>query len=252
MSTRTTSPKRVRRDSDTEVLPIHSISAAGATSSASLLTLNERNTFSPSGSQTSARNPRRANSPSRDNIAVLATACPPTITEPSSGLKEPPPTRVTDFMERLGEGLEGGWIPSQLRKLIEEDTDFGYQIIERRAWTESAAPDVLDLAVGSDVLVYTLQKVKDIWLNARTCQLKGRDENAWCMDVVERLVKLALKLEGRGKFWLQSVSHDAQGYWIRAAWWNPALPLLDTRHTFTLRTWLQKTWLGYWDQNEDF
>ncbi|KNG52805.1 hypothetical protein DDE82_009088 [Stemphylium lycopersici] len=113
--------------SDSEVLPTHSISAAGATSSANPLTLHERNTFSPSGSQTSARNPRRANSPSRDNIAVLATACPPTITEPSSGLKEPPPTRVTDVMERLEEGLEGGWIPGQLRKLIEEDTDFGYQ-----------------------------------------------------------------------------------------------------------------------------
>ncbi|KAF1345001.1 hypothetical protein EJ07DRAFT_186172 [Lizonia empirigonia] len=236
MSTRTTSPKRVRRDSDTEVLPIHSISAAGATSSASLLTLNERNTFSPSGSQTSARNPRRANSPSRDNIAVLATACPPTITEPSSGLKEPPPTRVTDFMERLGEGLEGGWIPSQLRKLIEEDTDFGYQIIERRAWTESAAPDVLDLAVGSDVLVYTLQKVKDIWLNARTCQLKGRDENAWCMDVVERLVKLALKLEGRGKFWLQSVQSQAVNATFLSSVPDTACKsrLLDRKADFTL------------------
>jgi hypothetical protein len=37
-------------------------------------------------------------------------------------------------MERLEEGLEGGWIPGQLRKLIEEDTDFGYQRIEQRTW----------------------------------------------------------------------------------------------------------------------
>ncbi|KAF2634935.1 hypothetical protein P280DRAFT_523597 [Massarina eburnea CBS 473.64] len=239
VSTRTTSPKRVRRDSDSEVLPTHSISAAGATSSANPLTLHERNTFSPSGSQTSARNPRRANSSSRDNIAVLATACPPTITEPSSGLKEPPPTRVTDVMERLEEGLEGGWIPGQLRKFIEEDTDFGYQRIERRAWTSSAAPDVLDLAVGSkegDVLIYTLQRVKDIWLNARTCQLKGRDENAWCMDVVKRLVKLALKLEGRGKFWLQSVQSQAIDATFLSSVPDTACKsrLLDRKADFTL------------------
>jgi hypothetical protein len=97
-----------------------------------------------------ARNPRRPINPSRDTIAVLATACPPPMTEPSSGLKEPPPTRVTDVMERLGEGLDGGWIPSQLWNFPGQGTDFGYQRIERRAWTSSAAPDVLDLAVGSN------------------------------------------------------------------------------------------------------
>jgi hypothetical protein len=96
MSTRTTSPKRPRRGTDTEVLPTHSVSAAGAASNASALMLNERITFSPPSSQagTTGRSPRRANSPSRDNIAVLASASPPTITEPSSGLKTPPPRRV--------------------------------------------------------------------------------------------------------------------------------------------------------------
>ncbi|KAF1828267.1 hypothetical protein BDW02DRAFT_603569 [Decorospora gaudefroyi] len=85
MSTRTASPNRQRRDSDTEVLPTHTVSAVGAASNASAPVLNERNTFSPPGSQAGTRSPRRANSPSRDNIAVLASASPPTITEPSSG-----------------------------------------------------------------------------------------------------------------------------------------------------------------------
>jgi hypothetical protein len=85
MSTRTASPKRRRHDSEAEVLPSHSVSAAGAASNASALVLNERNIFSPPGSQAGTRSPRRANSPSRDNITVLASASPPTITEPSSG-----------------------------------------------------------------------------------------------------------------------------------------------------------------------
>jgi hypothetical protein len=50
-----------------------------------------------------------------------------------------------------------------------------------------------------------LRKVKKIWLNARMCQWRGRDENAWCMDVIQPLVKLAMRLEGEEKFWLQSV-----------------------------------------------
>lgn len=208
MSTRTTSPKRPRCDTDTEVLPTHSVSAAGAASNASALLLNERNTFSPPSSQAGTRSPRRANSPSRDNIAVLASASPPTITEPSSGLKTPPPRRVRDVMERLEDGLDSGWIPGWLREPIEEDKDFGYQRIERHAWDQSTARSLSDPDVGGEErerLAYVLRKVKKIWLTARVCQSRGRDENAWCMDVIQPLVKLAMRLEGEEKFWLQSV-----------------------------------------------
>ena len=51
----------------------------------------------------------------------------------------------------------------------------------------------------------TLQEVKRIYINARTCSELGRDENAWCMDVVQPLVRLVLKLHGNGKWWFQSV-----------------------------------------------
>ncbi|KAF2245175.1 hypothetical protein BU26DRAFT_553673 [Trematosphaeria pertusa] len=50
MSMRATSPKRPRRDTNTKVLPTHSVSAAGAASNASALALNKKNTFSPPGS----------------------------------------------------------------------------------------------------------------------------------------------------------------------------------------------------------
>jgi hypothetical protein len=101
-------------------MPAHSASAIGAASSSSALMLNETNTFSPPGSQASSKSPRRANSPLRDNITILASASPPTITEPSSGLKAAPLRRVRDVIEQLEYGLDRGWIPRQLRGSIEK------------------------------------------------------------------------------------------------------------------------------------
>lgn len=111
-------------------------------------------------------------------------------------------------MERLEDGLDRGWIPGRLRQLIEEDADFGYQRIESHAWGGGTARSLSDLDVSSqerEALAYVLRKVKKIWMNARMCQARGRDENAWCMDVIQPLMKLAIRLEGKGKFWLQSV-----------------------------------------------
>jgi hypothetical protein len=118
-------------------------------------------------------------------------------------LKYRPPIRVSKVMERLEDGLDKGWIPKQLQILIEEDHDFGFQRIERNAWDERTANDMDDEAQVE--AANTLRKVKKIWRNARVCELQGRDENAWCIDVILPLVKLALKLEGRGKLILQSV-----------------------------------------------
>jgi hypothetical protein len=102
-------------------------------------------------------------------------------------------------MERLEAGLDRGWIPRPLRALIEEDTDFGYQRIESHAWSDSTARILSEQDVNSrdwEALTYVFKKVKEIWLNARICQARGRDENAWCMDVIQPLMKLAMELEG--------------------------------------------------------
>lgn len=52
---------------------------------------------------------------------------------------------------------------------------------------------------------HMLCKAEKIQQNARVCEAQGRHGNTWCMDVILPLVKLALKLVGRGKFILQSV-----------------------------------------------
>ena len=201
MSARNTSPKRPRRDTDIEILPTHSVSAAGAASNVSALTLNETNTFSPSSSQAGARSPRRSISPSRDKLTTLAVAAPPTIKKPSSALTESLPPEVSRVMDLIEEDLGSGWIPAEFKTLIKEDKDIGYQRIEAQAWDSSEARNPLD----SDIL----REVKKIWSNAEMCQQMGRDENAWCMDVIVPLIQLAVSLEGADKFWLQSVQSQA-------------------------------------------
>jgi hypothetical protein len=74
----------------------------------------------------------------------------------------------------------------------------GWQDIEPSAFDRCDKRTLTDLCD-------TLQEVKQIYINARTCSELGRDEDAWCMDVVQPLVRLVLKLHGNGKWWFQSV-----------------------------------------------
>ena len=52
----------------------------------------------------------------------------------------------------------------------------GWQDIEPSAFDRGDKRTLADLCD-------TLQEVKQIYINARTCSELGRDENAWCMDV---------------------------------------------------------------------
>jgi hypothetical protein len=69
---------------------------------------------------------------------------------------------------------------------------------------EPSAFDRCDKRTLAD-LYDTLQEVKQIDINARICNEFDRDENAWCMDVVQPLIRLVLKLYGNGKWWFQNV-----------------------------------------------
>jgi hypothetical protein len=111
-------------------------------------------------------------------------------------------------MERLEADLDRDWIPRILRESIEKDAVFGYQRIQSHAWSDSTAWILSEQDADNEDwegLMYVFKKLKRIWLSARMCQARGRDENAWCMDVIQPLIKLAMKLEGKDKFWLQSV-----------------------------------------------
>ena len=84
------------------------------------------------------------------------------------------------------------------QEAIGNDEELGWQDIEPSAFDQSDKRTLADLRG-------TLEEVKRIYINARTCSELGRDENAWCLDVVQPLVHLVLKLHGNDKWWFQSV-----------------------------------------------
>ena len=91
---------------------------------------------------------------------------------------------------------------------LEADTGIGFQRFKPAAFSKTATSDLSNPdhnpAVRAE-LEYTLRKVKKIFWNAFYCKTRGRDENAWCDDVVRPMVKLALRLYAKGKLRVQSV-----------------------------------------------
>ncbi|CAG5152963.1 uncharacterized protein ALTATR162_LOCUS2981 [Alternaria atra] len=183
---RSVSPsKRQRRDSD-DLRPEQSVSAVG--SNARPLILGSSTTFSPPGSRVGASTPRRSNSPSRETIAALRVASPPITTEPLDGVESEPPARVMAVVARLENGLDQGWIPGPLEvQALRADTDIGFRRFKPVAFSDTATHNLSDPDLDPTAraeLEYTLRKVKKIFKKALHCQTRGRDENAWCDDVV--------------------------------------------------------------------
>ncbi|KAF1940366.1 hypothetical protein EJ02DRAFT_424024 [Clathrospora elynae] len=180
--------KRVQIDD--EVLPGQSISVVSHPR-----LLEKRSTFSPLASQASKT--RRSSSPSRETEANLRFAKPPIRTEPMNGVNDPIPRRVLDIVERLEPDNVERWVPASLKESIMVDLELGLQRISKGAWD----PDDTDPAVDHN----TLEAVKDIFLCARHCKENGRDENAWCAEVVQPLLELALSLSNTKNLIVQCV-----------------------------------------------
>lgn len=85
-----------------------------------------------------------------------------------------------------------------MQDTIKSDSDVGHQI------TKPADFDPVDQR-SAEELSDIWREVKTIFLNARDCKDRGRDENAWCDDVFRPLLSLAIKLYGKDRWWLQNV-----------------------------------------------
>jgi len=103
-------------------------------------------------------------------------------------------------------------LPLQLANLSQEaikaNTDIGFQRLKPTAFSKTATRDLSDPDLNPTThaeLEYTLRKVKKIFKKALHCQTRGRDEHTWYDDVVRSMVKLALRLYAKGKFYIQSV-----------------------------------------------
>ncbi|KAF2028946.1 hypothetical protein EK21DRAFT_90162 [Setomelanomma holmii] len=204
---RNSSPGKRQRRHTEDLLPEQSASADGSTNHP--LAFGNSNIFSlPSSSRAGASTPRRSTSPSRETIAALRVASPPIITEPLDGIKSEPPARVMAVIARLEAGLDEGWIPGWLEDAIRADTDIGFQRFKPSAFSKTTTRNLSDPTldpVFRAQLEYTLMKVKKIFRKSLHCQTSGRDENAWCDEVVRPMVRLAIRLYAGGKLCLQSV-----------------------------------------------
>ncbi|KAI0571336.1 hypothetical protein A1F96_08973 [Pyrenophora tritici-repentis] len=193
-SYRSNSPKRRRADDTDNVQPDQSASQLG---SETPLTLNEINTFSPPASRVSSSQ-KRSSSPTRETPIILRSAYPPVLVESLNGLKEAPPEHIERLGNRLAEGIDFGFIPQGLLHVIKTDSEVGHQTTKPADFDRSDSRSAEELST-------IWKEAKKIFLNARDCKDGGRDENAWCDDVVRPLVHLAMELDGSDRWWFQSV-----------------------------------------------
>ena len=193
-SLRSSSPgKRRRKEED-------SLSGQSASRTGSIV-MSERTVLTATGSV------KRTVSPSR-HLTELRTARPSIslspITMPHKPLSNDAMERMGRLRRRLGNALKGGYIPVGLKAAIEQDPDFRLSIAMDPIGEE--AFDHEDKRTLADfVLVDTLQQVKKIFQGATLCTRFGRDENAWCFNVVWPLIELAIKFHGKDKWQPESV-----------------------------------------------
>lgn len=170
---------------------------------ANKLTLNAGNTFGPlSESSGFSSDPQRSPSPTRISRQDLEKARPPIIFHSISGLDEAPPQLVQELGDRLANGVNSGFIPHGLSHTIKNDREVGYQLIQPTDFDygdERSAAELLTL----------WEAAKNIFINAQECSKRSRDKNAWCDDVVRPLIRLAIKVYGKGKWWMQSVQSQS-------------------------------------------
>ncbi|KAF1969952.1 hypothetical protein BU23DRAFT_601152 [Bimuria novae-zelandiae CBS 107.79] len=195
---RSDSPKRRRTDDTDDVQPEQSASQLG---SKTPLALNERNTFSPPASRVSS-SPKRSSSPTRETPIILRSAYPPVLVESLNGLKEAPPEHAERLGDWLAEGIDFGFIPQGLQRVIKNDPEVGHQTTKPADFDRSDTRSAEELSA-------IWKEVKKIFLNARDCKDGGRDENAWCDDVVRPLLHLAMELDGNDRWWFQSVQSQS-------------------------------------------
>ncbi|RMZ71957.1 ribonuclease h [Pyrenophora seminiperda CCB06] len=176
---------------------------------------------------------KRTSSPGRDLI-LLRNARPSislsSMTMLPKPLSEEAMTRLGQLRGQLGSALKGGYIPGGLRDAIEQDPEFqsslSMQPIDEEAFDHTDRRTLADFALAD-----TLKQVKNIFQSATLCAEFGRDENAWCFNVVWPLMELAIKLHGGNKWRPESVQSQSINPLYLSRISDPSAPSKE-RHLF--------------------
>lgn len=146
------------------------------TDGASLSDLSDRTRL-----QSTTSTPPRQSSPTRSLFIDLRRTNPPIICEPQA--TGDLPQRVVLLRKRLTENFGGNILPRCFESRIEDLDREYYQDIPDYAYTNVQPPDAESL----------WQQLGKIYSNARDCDTYGKDENAWCLDVVQPLLNSVLE-----------------------------------------------------------
>ncbi|KAB8202246.1 hypothetical protein BDV34DRAFT_237096 [Aspergillus parasiticus] len=116
----------------------------------------------------------RQGSPTRDVFNQLRLAKPAIICEPQATGSIP--NTVLSLRKRLADGFGQGIIPRGLESRIRESDPAGAVVIPEYPYFDSG--HMSDAALG-----VMWNELEEIRLQARHCDIYGKDENAWCLDV---------------------------------------------------------------------
>ncbi|KAE8407142.1 hypothetical protein BDV37DRAFT_280398 [Aspergillus pseudonomiae] len=138
--------------------------------------------------RSSASNASRQVSPTRDIFNQLRLAKPAIICEPqASGLI---PNTVLSLRKRLTDGFGQKVIPRAFESRIRASDPAGAEDIPDSAYFDSTH-------MSDTILDAMWSELEEIRLEARYCDMYGKDENAWCLDVVQPILRLSLKDESK-------------------------------------------------------
>ncbi|KAE8150278.1 hypothetical protein BDV25DRAFT_172276 [Aspergillus avenaceus] len=150
------------------------------TTNASEISISDRTKFRSSASN----NTSRQTSPARDIFNQLRLAKPAIICEPqSTGFI---PNTVLSLRKRLTDGFGQKVIPRAFESRIRASDPAGAEDIPDSAYFDSAHM--------SDAVIDALwSEIEEVRIEARHCDMFGKDENAWCLDVVQPVLRSSLK-----------------------------------------------------------
>ncbi|KAF1808816.1 hypothetical protein P152DRAFT_210105 [Eremomyces bilateralis CBS 781.70] len=183
---RSSSPRKRQRGQDSDTVL--------SSSSRNIAVLDSRTVLSAT-SLGSGSSPKRNNSPTRDHAIELRTSVPSIQTD--SLIRADIPKQVRGLRKLLITNFGRSFLPAGLKEVISSDPDLVDEI-------DDDAYDETDQRAPKDILSL-LDNIQRIVANARDCEQNHRDENAWCMDVIQPLLELALKESVSNEWLLQSV-----------------------------------------------
>ncbi|KAI9771741.1 MAG: hypothetical protein M1839_002756 [Geoglossum umbratile] len=146
-----------------------------------ILSLQPRLVMSSRSSHSKSTSPKRSPSPAGKLLNALRTSR-PAIDCRALDDRRPVPPSVRSLRKALAKDIGVGIIPTNLKTQLQEVDPEGFDDIPNFAFGSDASKTEGDLKQLWDA-VFRIRKA------ARSCKDYGKDENAWCLGVVQKVLE---------------------------------------------------------------